>query len=55
MPFEGLIRGAVRDGVERTVRNLKCLVEAEKTGRLTASILGHAGASPSRFPVTPAV
>lgn len=29
-PVEGLIRSAVRDGVERTVRNLKHLVEAEK-------------------------
>lgn len=28
-PFEPLIRDAIRDGVERTVRNLKHLVEAE--------------------------
>jgi hypothetical protein len=28
-PFESLIREAVGDGVARTVRNVKCLVEAE--------------------------
>ena len=30
-PFEGLIHRAIRDGVARTVHNLKCLVEAQKT------------------------
>jgi hypothetical protein len=32
-PFEGLIREAIRDGAERTVRNLKSLVEAERYER----------------------
>ena len=32
-PFEGLVRVAIKDGAERTVQNIKRLVEAEKTKR----------------------
>lgn len=32
-PFEGLVRVAIKDGAERTVRNIKRLVEAEKSMR----------------------
>ncbi|PSJ18603.1 SRPBCC family protein [Nitrosomonas supralitoralis] len=30
-PFEGLVRAAIRDGAERTVQNIKRLLEAEKS------------------------
>ena len=30
-PFEGLVRVAIKDGAERTVQNIKRLVEAEKS------------------------
>ncbi|MBY0474106.1 MAG: SRPBCC family protein [Nitrosomonas sp.] len=30
-PFEGLVRVAIRDGAERTVQNIKRLLEAEKS------------------------
>ncbi|SFL66404.1 SRPBCC family protein [Nitrosomonas communis] len=30
-PFEGLVRSAIKDGAERTVQNIKRLVEAEKS------------------------
>jgi hypothetical protein len=39
LPVEGLICSAVRDGVERTVRNVKPLVEAESTNRVTGQLL----------------
>lgn len=32
-PFEGLVRVAIKDGAERTVQNIKRLVEAEKTAQ----------------------
>lgn len=35
-PFEGLIRVAIKDGAERTVQNIKRLVEAEKSFRNSA-------------------
>ncbi|SFP58971.1 Polyketide cyclase / dehydrase and lipid transport [Nitrosomonas cryotolerans] len=31
-PLEGLVRAAIKDGAERTVQNIKRLVEAEKSG-----------------------
>lgn len=36
-PFEGLVRVAIKDGAERTVRNIKRLVEAEKSMRNSSS------------------
>ena len=30
-PFEGLVRAAIKDGAERTVQNIKRLVETEKS------------------------
>lgn len=33
-PFEGLIRSTIKDGAERTVQNIKRLVEALKSGSI---------------------
>lgn len=35
-PFEGLVRAAIKDGAERTVQNIKRLVEAEKSMKTSA-------------------
>lgn len=35
-PFEGLVRVAIKDGAERTVQNIKRLVEAEKPMQASA-------------------
>lgn len=35
-PFEGLVRVAIKDGAERTVQNIKRLVETEKTAQASA-------------------
>lgn len=49
-PFEKLIRLAVQDGAQRTVRNLKALVEAEPSG----GALPGTGTSASNPASTPA-
>ncbi|MGG7054042.1 SRPBCC family protein [Nitrosomonas sp. ANs5] len=36
-PFEELIRVAIRDGAERTVQNIKHLIEADKARNLSSS------------------
>lgn len=36
-PFEGLVRSAIKDGAERTVQNIKRLVEAEKSMESSAT------------------
>lgn len=36
-PFEGLVRAAIKDGAERTVQNIKRLVETEKSMKTSAT------------------
>lgn len=36
-PFEGLVRAAIKDGAERTVQNIKRLVETEKSMKASAN------------------
>ncbi|MBA3756299.1 MAG: polyketide cyclase, partial [Nitrosomonas sp.] len=36
-PFEGLVRVAIKDGAERTVQNIKRLVETEKSKQASIS------------------
>lgn len=36
-PFEGLVRAAIKDGAERTVQNIKRLVEIEKSMKACAN------------------
>ncbi|MDV6343805.1 SRPBCC family protein [Nitrosomonas sp. Is37] len=36
-PFEGLVRAAIKDGAERTVQNIKRLIEAEKSIKTSAT------------------
>ncbi|SDY00248.1 SRPBCC family protein [Nitrosomonas sp. Nm33] len=36
-PFEGLVRAAIKDGAERTVQNIKRLIEAEKSIETSAT------------------